>query len=147
MLVARHGFTRRGRKRGSTDRDGVAREAAGEVVCEAQSHGCDRGCRNVRDKRRREELTRLLEGFERWATWLQALRVRSDAGRSQPVRALFSEWESQEALDAHYRSDALADFQLCSTALLARPSELTVYSIQSAVRPTDTRPMDPRDAD
>jgi quinol monooxygenase YgiN len=58
-----------------------------------------------------------------------------------------SEWETQEALDAHYRSQAFADFQLSLDGLLARPSESTVYSAESAVRPLNTRPMDPRDAD
>ena len=60
---------------------------------------------------------------------------------------LFSEWESQEALDPHYGTDAFTDFQLSLDGLLARPSELTVYSLEGAVRPTDTRPMDPRNAD
>ena len=31
--------------------------------------------------------------------------------------------------------------------LLARPSESTVYLAEGAVRPLNTRPMDPRDAD
>ena len=70
------------------------------------------------------------------------------AALADPSRfVLFSEWESQEALDAHYRSEAFADFQFSLDGLLARPSDLTVYSLESAVRPTDTRPMDPRDAD
>jgi quinol monooxygenase YgiN len=58
-----------------------------------------------------------------------------------------SEWETQEALDAHYRSEAFADFQLSLDGLLARPSESTVYSAEAFVRPLNTRPMDPRDAD
>ena len=60
---------------------------------------------------------------------------------------LVSEWESEEALDAHYRSEAFADFQFELDGLLARPSQLTVYSADGAVRPLNTRPMDPRDAD
>jgi len=59
---------------------------------------------------------------------------------------LVSEWDSQEALDAHYQSEEFADFQFGLGGLLTRPSELTVYTAQGAVRPLNTRPMDPRDA-
>jgi hypothetical protein len=52
---------------------------------------------------------------------------------------LVSEWETQEALDADYRSQAFADFQLGLDGLLARPSESTVYSAEGAVRPLNTR--------
>jgi len=70
------------------------------------------------------------------------------AALADPSRfLLISEWDSQEALDAHYRSEAFAEFQFSLDGLLARPSELTVYSIETTARPTDTRPMDPRDAD
>jgi quinol monooxygenase YgiN len=98
---------------------------------------------------RRDELTRLLEGFERWATGEPGCRrYVFAAALADPSRfVLFTEWDSQEALDAHYRSEAFADFQMSLDGLLARPSELTVYSLRGAVRPTDTRPMDPRDAD
>jgi quinol monooxygenase YgiN len=98
---------------------------------------------------RREELARLLERFERWAAGEPGCRrYVFAAALADPSRfVLLSEWESQEALDAHYRSETFADFQLSLDGLLARPSELTVYSIESAIRPTDTRPMDPRDAD
>jgi len=98
---------------------------------------------------RREELTTLLERFERWATGEPGCRRYAfTVALADPSRfMLLSEWESQEALDAHYRSDAFADFQLSLDGLLARPSELTVYSLEGALRPVDTRPMDPRDAD
>lgn len=98
---------------------------------------------------RREELASLLERFEGWATGERGCRrYVFAAALADPSRfLLFSEWESQEALDAHYRSEAFADFQFSLDGLLARPSELTVYSLDSAVRPSDTRPMDPRDAD
>jgi quinol monooxygenase YgiN len=98
---------------------------------------------------RRDELTTVLERFERWAAGEPGCeRYVFAAALADPSRfVLFSEWESQEALDAHYRSDAFTDFQLSLDGLLARPSELTVYSLESAERPTDTRPMDPRDAD
>jgi quinol monooxygenase YgiN len=98
---------------------------------------------------RREELTRVLERFERWAAGEPGCsRYVFAATLADPSRfLLLSEWESQDALDEHYRSEAFADFQMELDGLLARPSELTVYSIQDAVRPLNTRPMDPRDAD
>ncbi|HUE27139.1 MAG TPA: putative quinol monooxygenase [Solirubrobacteraceae bacterium] len=98
---------------------------------------------------RREELMVLLERFERWAAGEPGCRrYVFAAALADPSRfVLFSEWDSQEALDEHYRSEAFTEFQLGLDGLLARPSELTVYSIENAVRPEDTRPMDPRDAD
>jgi hypothetical protein len=45
------------------------------------------------------------------------------AALADPSRfVLFSEWESQEALDAHYRSEAFADFSILARRL-ARPAE------------------------
>lgn len=67
----------------------------------------------------------------------------ADPSRFVPVSA----WDSLEALDAHYQSQEFADFQFGLDGLLARPSELTVYSGEGAVRPLNPRPMDPRDAD
>lgn len=98
---------------------------------------------------RREELTPLLERFERWAAGEPGCRrYMFAAALADPSRfVLFSEWDSQKALDDHYRSDAFTEFQLGLDGLLARPSELTVYSAENAERPEDTRPMDPRDAD
>jgi quinol monooxygenase YgiN len=60
---------------------------------------------------------------------------------------LLSEWEDQKALDAHFRSQAFSEFQFALDGLLARPSELTVYTADAAIRPLNSRPMDPRDAD
>jgi hypothetical protein len=57
------------------------------------------------------------------------------------------EWDSQEALDAHYRSEAFARFQLDLHGLLSQPSDMTIYAVADRVRPVNTRPMDPRDAD
>ena len=98
---------------------------------------------------RRDELVTLLQRFGSWAGDEPGCRrytvAVTLADSSQFV--LVSEWESQEALDAHYRSKAFTDFQFGLDGLLARPSELTVYSADNAVRPLDTRPMDPRDAD
>jgi quinol monooxygenase YgiN len=128
---------------------GVMRDAAGDVVCEAQAMAVLAVGEMFGISGRREELTRLLERFERWAAGEPGCRrYVFSAALADPSRfVLFSEWESQEALDAHYRSEAFTEFQLSLDGLLARPSELTVYSLEGAVRPTDTRPMDPRDAD
>jgi quinol monooxygenase YgiN len=60
---------------------------------------------------------------------------------------LVSEWESGATLEAHYGSRAFAEFQFGLDGLLARPSEMTVYSVDAEVRPVDSAPMDPRDAD
>jgi quinol monooxygenase YgiN len=98
---------------------------------------------------RRDELMELLQRFERWAAGEPGCRRYTfGATLADPSRfVMVSEWDSEEALDAHYRSDEFTDFQLGLDGLLARPSELTVYSGEGAVRPLNTRPMDPRDAD
>ena len=98
---------------------------------------------------RRDELIALLSESERHAAEeAGCLRYTFAATLSDPDRfVLLSEWESVDALDAHYRSRAFSDFQLGLDGLLARPSTLTVYAADAAVRPLNTRPMDPRDAD
>jgi hypothetical protein len=40
-----------------------------------------------------------------------------------------------------------AAFQFGLHGLLAQPSEMTAYWVDASVRPVNTRPMDPRDAD
>lgn len=98
---------------------------------------------------RRDELAALLQRFERWAAGEPGCRrYRFAAELVDPSRfVLVSEWDSEEALDAHYQSEEFAEFQLGLDGLLARPSDLTVYSADGAARPLNTRPMDPRDAD
>jgi quinol monooxygenase YgiN len=97
----------------------------------------------------RDQLVALLERFERTAVSDPGCtRFTFAATLTDPTQfVLVSEWESQDALDAHYHSPAFADFQFGLDGLLARPSELTVYVAQGSVRPVNTRPMDPRDAD
>ncbi|HEY3944471.1 MAG TPA: antibiotic biosynthesis monooxygenase [Solirubrobacteraceae bacterium] len=116
-------------------------------MCEAARYGCDCYRRDVRD--RRAELAALLERFGGWAGGEPGCRRYIFAATlTDPSRfVLVSEWETQKALDAHYRSEAFADFQLSLDGLLARPSESTVYSAEGSVRPLNTRPADPRDAD
>jgi quinol monooxygenase YgiN len=60
---------------------------------------------------------------------------------------LISEWRDPAALDTHYASSEFASFQLSLNGLLARPSQMTVYSVSGSARPLASGPMDPRDAD
>lgn len=60
---------------------------------------------------------------------------------------LISEWRDQATLDAHYASSGFARYQESLNGLLARPSEMTLYSISGSARPQASGPMDPRDAD
>ena len=98
---------------------------------------------------RRSELAAVLAAFEAEAAAEPGCRRFTFAARlADPAGfVLVSEWESQEALDAHYASEAFARFQFSLEGLLARPSEMTVYAARQAVRPMNTRPMDPREAD
>jgi quinol monooxygenase YgiN len=98
---------------------------------------------------RRDELVALLERFGRRAAGEPGCRRYTFAATlADPEQfVLVSEWDSAEALDAHYRSEAFGDFQFGLDGLLARPSEMTVYSAGQGVRPLNPRPMDPRDAD
>jgi len=98
---------------------------------------------------RRDELVALLQRAEREAAGKTGCQryTFSVALRDPDQFLLVSEWDTQEALEAHYRSDAFTNFQLGLDGLLARPSELTVYAAEGAIRPQNTRPMDPRDAD
>ena len=98
---------------------------------------------------RRAELARLLGDYERWAVDERGCRryTFASALSDDSHFVLVSEWDSQDALDRHYRSEAFIDFQAGLDGLLARPSELTVYLVDDAVRPVSSRPMDPRDAD
>ena len=98
---------------------------------------------------RRPELVALLQDSERRAASQPGCRRYTFAAAlADPDRfVLVSAWDSEAALDAHYRSEVFADFQFGLDGLLAKPSEMTVYSAADAVRPLNTKPMDPRDAD
>src|ERR1700674_4571804 len=98
---------------------------------------------------RRSELVALLKQSEKDAAAQPGCRRYTfSASIADPDQfALISEWDSQQALDQHYRSDAFARFQLALGGLLARPSHLTIYAVASSVHPTSGGPMDPRDAD
>ncbi len=98
---------------------------------------------------RRPELVALLEDAERRVAAEPGCRRYTFAATlADPDRFLLvSEWTEQDALDAHYRSEAFATFQFGLDGLLARPSAMTVYGVAESVRPLDTTQMDPRDAD
>lgn len=97
----------------------------------------------------RDELIALMGRLERGAASQPGCRRYIFAATiADPDRfVVVSEWEDVNALDAHYRSEPFADFQFALDGLLARPSELTVYSADAAARPLNPKPMDPRDAD
>jgi quinol monooxygenase YgiN len=98
---------------------------------------------------RRDELAAILARFERWSAGEPGCRRYTFAATlADPSRfVLVSEWDSQEAMDAHYKSEEFSDFEVELDGLLARPSELTIYPAERPLRPQDTRPMDPREAD
>ena len=98
---------------------------------------------------RRQELVALLLGAERAAV-AQPGCVRYSFASAVSDRdhfVLISEWRDQTALDSHYASSGFASFQLSLNGLLARPSEMTVYSVSGSARPLASGPLDPRDAD
>ena len=98
---------------------------------------------------RRDELVAALAEAERGADARPGcIRYAFAATLADPdVFVLVSEWRDQAAMDAHYGSQAFANFQLSLDGLLARPSEMTVYSVSGSARPVASGPMDPRDAD
>jgi quinol monooxygenase YgiN len=98
---------------------------------------------------RREELRAVLAGAELdTAGQPGCLRYSFAATLADPDHfVLLSEWRDQAALDAHYASTAFAEFQFALEGLLARPSEMTLYSVSGSARPLPSRPLDPRDAD
>jgi quinol monooxygenase YgiN len=98
---------------------------------------------------RRQELRVALDAAERdAATHPGCVRYSFAATVADPDHFLLvSEWRDQAALDAHYASTGFANFQFSLEGVLARPSEMTVYSVSGSVRPLSSRPLDPRAAD
>ena len=60
---------------------------------------------------------------------------------------LVSEWDSYEAMASYHRSEEFARYQFQVDGLVARPSEMTIYSVSETVRPVPSGPLDPRDDD
>jgi quinol monooxygenase YgiN len=98
---------------------------------------------------RRQELRAVLAGAEREAAGEPGcVRYSFAATIADPDHVvLVGEWRDQAALDAHYASTGFASFQFSLQGLLARPSEMTLYSVRGSARPLASGPMDPRDAD
>jgi quinol monooxygenase YgiN len=98
---------------------------------------------------RRQELRAVLAGAERDAAGQPGcVRYSFAATVADPDHfLLLSEWRDQAALDAHYASTAFANFQFSLGGLLARPSQMTLYSVSGSARPLSSSPLDPRDAD
>lgn len=97
----------------------------------------------------RGELVPLLERFGRRAAAERGCRRYTFAASlSDADHFVFvGEWDSGEAMEAHYRSDGFREFQLDLHGMLSRASEMMIYTVAGEVRPLDSNPMDPRDAD
>ncbi len=98
---------------------------------------------------RRAELVYLLERFEAEAAGTTGCARYTFAATLADADhfLLVSEWDDQAALDVHYASEAFTNFQFALHEMLAQPSQLTLYTSAAVVRPVDSAPMDPRDAD
>jgi len=98
---------------------------------------------------RRDDLRALLARTEQHVRELPRSRRYLFAARldAPDQYVLLSEWDTREAMDAYHRSKEFARYQFELNGLLARPSEMTVYSVTDTVRPLPSGPLDPRDAD
>ena len=98
---------------------------------------------------RRAELAALFRDTEAQARGTPGCRryVFAVRGDVPDEYVLVSEWETQEAMEAYHRSDAFARYQFEVADLLARPSEMTVYTVTHVVKPIAGGPLDPRRAD
>ena len=97
---------------------------------------------------RRDELVSLLVEAERDAVKLPGC-IATRSPRRSPIaivraRRRVAPWSRD---GHHYGSPAFASVQFSLDGLLARPSEMTVYSVRGSTRPVASGPMDPRDAD
>lgn len=57
------------------------------------------------------------------------------------------EWADEETWLAHQRSPAFRDYQQGLFDLLARPSDMEVYRVDTPVHPAPSAPPDPRAVD
>jgi quinol monooxygenase YgiN len=114
--------------------------AHARVVAVAEIHGISG---------RRDELVELLKRTEEQVRALPASRRYEFATRvaAPDEFVLISEWDSEEAMAAYHRSEPFASYQHELHGLLARPSEMTIYSVTETVRPVASGPPDPRDVD
>lgn len=87
----------------------------------------------------------------------ELMRATQERAREEPGCASFTfaetlddpghfvvveEWSDQAALDAHYRSQAFADYQARIGELIVRSSELRVHAVQASSRPVASTPVD-----
>ena len=98
---------------------------------------------------RRRELVDLLTRTQQHARELPgARRYVFAADLVMPDRfVLVSEWDTEDSMATYHRSEQFARYQRELHGLLARASEMTVYSITDVLRPIPSGPPDPRDAD
>ena len=98
---------------------------------------------------RRDELLALFRETEASAREVPGVRryVFAVSPSDRDRYLLVSEWETQAAMDAYHRSEAFARYQFEVGELLARPSEMSVYTVSEAVRPLASDVLDPRRAD
>ena len=97
----------------------------------------------------RSELLTLFAGAERdSAAQDGCVRYVFAETLGEPDRfVLVSEWRDSAALEAHYASPGFQHFQYALHGLLARPSEMTMYSTSGSIRALPSGEQDPRDAD
>jgi quinol monooxygenase YgiN len=56
---------------------------------------------------------------------------------------LVSAWKSEDALRAHYRSEAYLGYRSAVGELLTRPSDVVLHHVSATVRARDPNPPDP----
>ncbi len=57
------------------------------------------------------------------------------------------EWRDESALEAHYSSPPIVEYQQRVVEFLARPTQMRIHHVAETVHPADPGPMDPRRAD
>jgi quinol monooxygenase YgiN len=98
---------------------------------------------------RRNELADLLIRTERRARTFPGSRRYVFAARldAPDEFVLLSEWDTYDAMSAYHHSEQFAQYQFDLSGLLARPSDMTIFSVTRSVHPVPSGPPDPRDAD
>jgi quinol monooxygenase YgiN len=98
---------------------------------------------------RRSELVDLLTRTQQEARGFAGSRRYVFAARldASDQFLLVSEWDTHDAMATYHRSELFARYQFELQGLLARPSEMTIYSVTDTSWPVPSGPPDPRDAD
>lgn len=97
----------------------------------------------------RSELRALLADAERRAARHDGcVRYTVAASIADPDRyVVVEEWRDEAALEAHYASPEFQRFQFALHGLVVRSSEATIHTVEATLRPVESGPIDPRDAD